>query len=42
MGHGFNPLIVIHTSQKIIMDYPITGYIEVEISSVVGALVHHN
>ena len=42
MGHGFMPTINIHTSWWWIVDYTITGYVIVEILSLVGSLMHHH
>ena len=42
MGHGFMPTITIHIYWRWIVDYPITGYVVMEIFSVVGSLVHHH
>ena len=42
MGHGFMPTITIYIYWRWIMDYPITGYVVMDILSIVGALVHHH
>ena len=42
MGHGFMPTITIHITWRLIVDYPINGYVVMEILSIVGALMHHH
>ena len=42
IGHGFMPPIVIYIHQRLIVEYPITGHVVMEILSVVGALAQHH
>ena len=40
MGHGFMPTITIHI--LLILDYPITGYVVMDILTAVRSFVHHH
>ena len=40
--HGFIPPFEINILQRLILDYPITGYVVMEILIVVGSMVCHN
>ena len=42
MGHVCMPTITIYISLRSIVNYPITGYVVMNILSVVGYLVHHH
>ena len=42
MGHGFMPSIDIHIHRKGIVEYPITGYVVMEVLSLFIAVVYQH
>ena len=40
MGHVFKPSIAIRITRRLIVDYPITGYVVMGVLIIVGDLMH--